>query len=241
MNFHVLTALTLGSLVLGACASTPGAQPSDMSMAQHQEAANAHEAMATAHSTQYDPNAGPAQGSATPNSQCKFTNAGCWTSSSNPTQQHADDWAKHHKMAADHRAASQALRDAESWACTGISDDDRDVSPFHHAEDIVSVEPATVHISGKQPRDTTVGAVVTFRAVPGMTSEWLQRVVDCHLARNNALGNVVPEMPYCPLVPKGITATVSSTGAGFAVRIESQDPNTAAEVLRRAQSLKNSG
>jgi hypothetical protein len=45
-------------------------------------------------------------------------------------------------------------------------------------------------------------------------------------------------MPYCPLVPKGITAKVESTGNGFAVRIESQDPNTAQEVLRRAQALK---
>lgn len=44
-----------------------------------------------------------------------------------------------------------------------------------------------------------------------------------------------------PILAKGITAKVSSAGGGFAVTIESQDPNTAQEVLRRAQALKNPG
>jgi hypothetical protein len=101
------------------------------------------------------------------------------------------------------------------------------------------VQPAVLHLTGKQAHDEVVGAVVVFRAVPGLTAEWLQRIVDCHVARNNALGNDMPEMSYCPLVPKGITAKVSSTGDGFAVTIESQDPNTAKEVLRRAQGLKS--
>jgi hypothetical protein len=210
-----------------------------MSAAQHEQAAAAQEAQATGHAEQYNPNA-----QATPttsSAQCAYTNAGCWSSAANPTQQHLGEAEKHRKMAADHRAASQALRDAEAWACSGLPTDDRDMSPFDHREDITSVDPAYVHISGKQPRDQLVGAVVVFRAVPNMTSQWLQRVVDCHIARNNSLGNNVPEMPNCPLVPKGITATVSSLGNGLTVRIESQDSATAQEVLRRAQSLKNPG
>jgi hypothetical protein len=142
-------------------------------------------------------------------------------------------------MAADHRAAAQALRDAEAQACVGVSDDDRDISPFYHREDITSVQPAnrpSPHGKGAPPYLT--GASVTFRAVPGLTAEWLQRVVNCHIARNNALGNDVPEMPYCPLVPKGVAAKVSSTGDGFVVTIESQDPSSAQEILRRAQALK---
>jgi hypothetical protein len=91
---------------------------------------------------------------------------------------------------------------------------------------------------GKHEGSTTVGASVTFRAVPGLTAEWLQRIVECHVARNNALGNNVPEMAYCPLVPKGVTAKVNSVGNGFAVEIRSDDPDTAKEVLRRAQALK---
>jgi hypothetical protein len=47
-------------------------------------------------------------------------------------------------------------------------------------------------------------AIVMFRARPSMTAEWLQRVVDCHPARNAALGHVVLDLPDCPLVPKGV-------------------------------------
>ena len=139
-------------------------------------------------------------------------------------------------MAADHRAASQALRDAEARACVGISDSDRDMSPFDHREDIASVEPL-VDTWTKVQYGKTVGAVVTFRAVPGMTAQWLQRVVDCHLARNAALGYDVPEMPYCPLVPKEASAKVTGMDTGFAVAIRSDNSDTANEILKRARAL----
>jgi hypothetical protein len=207
-----------------------------MSAAQHEQAAAAHEAQATGHAEQYNPNAQTQTSNYSNESQCSY--GGCWTSVTNPTKQHMEDAEKHRKMAADHRAASQSLRDAEARACAGISNDDRDISPFYHREDITSVQPAYIRRVGKQAGDEQVGVIVTFRAVRGVTAEWLQRVVDCHIARNNALGNDVPEMPYCPLVPKGITAKVSSTGDGFAVRIEATDSSTIKEVLRRAQALK---
>jgi hypothetical protein len=235
MKIPIVTTLLAASALAG-CASTTGARPSDMSTAQHEQAAGALEAQAATHEAQYAPGATGA-------TEC-HSYEGCWSSSANPTQQHKQEAEKLRKMASDHRAASQALRDAEARACGGLSNDDRDISPFEHREDIASVQPAYGNLNlsgGKQPTGHLVGADVTFRAVPGMTAEWLQRLVDCHIARNNALGNDVPEMPYCPLVPKGITAKVSSAGNGFTVRIESQDVSTANEVLRRAQSLKNPG
>ncbi|MCI0570459.1 MAG: hypothetical protein L0Y66_06885 [Myxococcaceae bacterium] len=117
------------------------------------------------------------------------------------------------------------------------------MSPFEHVEDIASVEELIIRTGGPKvgPTAKLVGATVTFRAVPGMTAEWLQRVVDCHLARNAALGHVVPEMPDCPLVPKGVQAQVRSTGSGFAVEIRSDDPATAREILSRAQRLLPAG
>lgn len=90
---------------------------------------------------------------------------------------------------------------------------------------------------GKQPEEHLVGAVVTVRAVEGLTTEWLQRVVGCHLARNAAVGHDMPEMPGCPLVPKGASASVSSAGAGFAVTIRSADDEAAADILARARGL----
>jgi hypothetical protein len=140
-------------------------------------------------------------------------------------------------MAADHRAASQALRDAEAQACVGLPDMDRDMSPFEHCADIASVAPLVAAGSGKASTSRMVGVTIVFRALPGMTAPWLQRVVDCHLARNAALGHEVPEMPYCPLVPKDVSAQVSETNAGFAVAVRSNDTGSARKILRRSQAL----
>jgi hypothetical protein len=197
-----------------------------MSQAEHERAAMQHEQQATITGANCGGRASSGYG-------------GCWTSVTNPTSQNQADAERHRKMAAAHRAAAQSLRDAEASSCGGISDMDRDISPFDHREDIVSVVPYVVPMpqAGKQQIPTTRGAVITFRAVPGMTTEWLQRIVDCHLARNASLGFDVPEMPYCPLAVKGARAKVASTGNGFAVTVDSDDPASAKEILGRAEGL----
>lgn len=224
-----------------ACASTPGASPHDMGAAQHSGEAQVHAAAADTHVAQYDANA------AVERTRClrkgghsagADLDGACWTSVTNPTTEHLRVAEEHRRHAADHRAASTALRDAEARACAGISAEDRDMSPFEHREDVESVEPLVERTGpDKLPTERTVGAIVTFRAVPGMTAQWLQRVVDCHLARNAALGHAVPEMEYCPLVLQGATARVTSSDVGFAVAIRSEDAHTGQEILRRARSL----
>jgi hypothetical protein len=226
-------------LGLAGCASTPGAQPQDMSKAQHEQAAAQHEQAAGPHAASYDPNA--------KETKERCARGGCWTLETNPTAEHKAEAEKHRKMAADHRAAAQALRDAEARSCSGISDTDRDLSPFEHREEITGVTPSSAagpkSVTPKQQTPKLQGAVVTFRAVPGMTAEWLQRVVDCHVARNASMGFDMPEMSFCPLAVKGARAKVASTGNGFAVTVESDDPAAAQEILRRAQALvgKSSG
>ena len=238
------TLMFLVALSALSCATTPGSRPHEMSAAQHEAAAQQMDAAASGHASQYDPQAtvtrqrcAPVTGAAR---RADVAIDPCWTSVSNPTDAHRREAEEHRRHAADHRAGSTALREAEGRACVGIDPDDRDISPFDHTEDIAGVAPLKIpnpNSVGKLPNEALVGAVVTFRAVPGMTAEWLQRVVDCHLARNASLGHVVPEMPNCPLVPNGATATVASSGNGFAVSIRSNDPATAKEILTRAQRL----
>jgi hypothetical protein len=222
-------------LMSTSCAKkTPGAQPHDMGSTSHEAEAEQHAQLAAQEQAQYDPNATTSEqhcGGQDPHGAQRV----CWTTFTNPTAEHLAEAEEHRKMAADHRAASTALVAAEETACVGIAEDDRAMSPFDHVEDIVSVKPLQQG-GGKTPAET-VGVVVTLRAVPGLTAEWLQRIVDCHIARASALGHVVPEMPNCPLVPNGVTATVSSTGDGFAVEIRSTNRATAAEVLARAERL----
>jgi hypothetical protein len=116
------------------------------------------------------------------------------------------------------------------------------VSPFLHSEDIEQVAPLNVRVPpvGDQGPTTGIvfkGAVISFRPVRGLTQEWLQRVIDCHLARNEVLAHDLAEMPNCPLVPKGVSAQAKSAGDHFVVEVSSDEPATAQEIWRRAQRL----
>jgi hypothetical protein len=238
MRFLVL----LVALPLSSCTTTPGSRAYDMSASQHETVAEQEEQTAAEHADQYDPKVGFTQTQCRTGVRTTIRNEAdlCWTSVVNPTDAHRLAAEEHRRHAADHRAGSAALRKAEAHACAGIAPADRDMSPFEHADDIESVAPLKLsehEAPHRMPHELVVGAVVVFREVPGMTREWLQRVIVCHLARNASLGHDVPEMPNCPLVPKGATAAVSSTGSGFAVAIESSDPATAKDILARAQRL----
>ena len=216
---------------LAVACGAPGTKPHDMSQAGHEQAAASEESQAEQHAAQYD------AGATETKRECPPKGA-CWTSELNPTAEHSEMANAHKKAAAEHRAAAAVLAGAEAKACADLSESERDMSPFAHREDIVSVTPLEdAKPVGKGKTVKVVGVTVKFKAVPGLTQEWLQRVVNCHLARAASVGHNMPEMPYCPLVPKGVTATVASAGDGFNVEIRSEDPASAAEVVKRAQNL----
>jgi hypothetical protein len=234
MNYNLSKNTVLSTiLAAGACGHAAGTQPHEMSAAQHQAAATSEENQAAQHSAQHDPAAQEKQ------ERCSSGKGRvCWTVTTNPTAGHQSTAEEHHALAAQHRAASKSLADAEARACTGLSDEDRDMSPFAHGADIRSVSQfreETVAAKSKTTRDA--GATIVFRATPGLTAEWLQRIIECHLARNSAVGHDMPEMAYCPLVPRGAQATVRSVGDGFAVDVRADDAQTAAEIWRRAQQI----
>ena len=185
--------------------------PEEMSVAKHEQAASGDETEAARDEAQ-------------------------WSSKTNPSDAQKDHIAKHRKEAAEHRAAAQSLRDAEASACGGISEEDRDLSPFYHREDITSV--AELQPSGEWDetrQQIASGGRTVFRAVPGLTAEWLQREVDCQIARAAAVGYDMPEMAYCPLTLRGVKAKVSSTGNGFAVDVTSDSPEVGKQIFQRMQ------
>ena len=236
---HSTLFISAGAVLLSACASTtPGARPFDMSAADHAAAASSHEGEAAAHAAAYDPDASSPTTPCSGRGAAKYVDFPCWTSPANPTAKHSQEAEAHRKMAAEHRAASTALRDAEARACVGLANADRDESPFAHRDDIASMsrlDGATS--SGKSSSSKLAGGTVVLRAVPGLTKEYLQRVVDCHLARNASMGFAMPEMAFCPLAVQGARATVVSSGAGFGVEIRADGPDAASEVLKRARAL----
>ncbi len=209
-------------LALGACLTSPG----DMSATQHDLAAAQEEQAAAAHEKLYRP------GAVAPVEECGASHPGiedgCWMSAANPTERQLREAREHLRRAAEHRRASAALRAAEVRACAGIPEHDVDTSPFEHTDQIAKVE--RIGAPGRAG-----GAAVTFKPMAGMTQERMQRLVDCQLARDAALGHVVPEMPDCPLVPRGVVAAVSLVDGAVVVRVTSKDAVVAEEIFSRAE------
>lgn len=228
------------ALALGACGHAAGTGPHEMSAAAHQAAAEHEHEQGTAHSEEYDATSREKRKRCAPALATNQSRV-CWNEYVNPTSEHEATSQRRRELAAQHRAASQALISAEDAACAGLEGDDRDVSPFAHAGDIARVQQLKAEMvrQGGPESGRDVGATVTFRAVPGLTAPWLQRIIDCHLARNAALGHALAsrEMPHCPLTLTGVRATAREAGSGFAVEVRSDDPPTAAEIWRRAQRL----
>ncbi len=235
MNTSRILTLTL-FLGVNACGGAAGTQPHDMSVPEHKAAAAQEDHQAAQHEAQYDPTA-----SKTEVNCAAERGRVCWTATTNVTDSHAKSAEEHRDLAAKHRAASQALVDAEARACAGISEEDRDTSPFDRTADITSVSKLKAEKRvGKSIVAEDTGATIVFRATPGLTAEWLKRIVDCHLARNAAVGHDMPEMAACPLVPRDVQANVRSVGDGFAVDVSSNDPRVVAEIWRRAELVKTS-
>lgn len=219
-------------LVFAACG---GGQATDAvhhpSAAQYEASAAREEAAAKEHSAQYKPDARVV----VERCNARRPEVACWTADYNPTAAHLDAAEQHRKVGARFRALSQVMRDTEARECEGLSEHDRDTSPFEHLEDIVNIEPLDVATAKTLRRD---GAAFTFRALPGMKLEWLQKVVRCHVARNDAMGHDVPDMPYCPLVPPNVQATVKETPLGFVIEVSSGNKASVGEIMRRADFLQ---
>ena len=222
-----ITTLAAVAAALIGCATTKTNSPgvgTHLSAAQEEAIAQDQDREAAKHMAAYDPNAKEVKEICAVGGRAAFGD--CWDNVVNPTAKELDEAKEHKRAAAEHRGASQSLRDAEARACSGLTDYDRDVSPFAHRDDILNASPL--------PK----GALVVFKPVPTLTAAHLQKIVDCHIARNDAMAHNVPEMLYCPLVPRDVTAIVTTTDEGFfAVKIESSDPDAAREVRYRAMNL----
>jgi len=165
----------------------------------------------------------------------------CWTSTSNPSVEQAEQLIELRRAAATVRTAARALTDAEERACAGLDQEERDVSPFYHRDDIVSARVLNEKArTGKGTLMRRAGARVQFRPVPGLTAARLRLQIDCQIARAAAVGHSMPETSYCPLSLGEIEVEVFVMGNGFTVDIKAEDAQTAEEIVRRVYALEDS-
>jgi hypothetical protein len=111
---------------------------------------------------------------------------------------------------------------ASEHACDGLQAATVDQSVADLRANVVDVEQIHQGVGKEVPR--LVGAKVTVRATPGMTPEWMGRLLYCDATRHAADG----------LIPAGARSEVSSTGIGFAISVRSRQPSLAHDIERRA-------
>jgi hypothetical protein len=119
-------------------------------------------------------------------------------------------------------------------ACAGLPSATVDRSVADLRANVESVEPLRDD-PGPKAIPHLIGAVVQVRATPGMTAQWLGRVLACDAERHAAAPSCADER--CPLAPAGASSEVTSTPTGFAVAVRSRDPDVAHQIERRARAF----
>ena len=125
-------------------------------------------------------------------------------------------------------------------ACRGVPEAVRDGSPITNPQNIRTVQEVKVDPREAGMESETIvrraGARLVLGARPGLTTEWLQRIAECHLAESAAQPSP-SKATRSPLDVRGAAVIVSSTGDGFMVDITSSDRRAAKEILARARAL----
>jgi len=137
-------------------------------------------------------------------------------------------------LAQEHLEAAQHLRSEERAACDGVPDAERVGGPFAQAQRVTNVDVVRERVLLPKGFPQPVGVAVYLKAEPGMTKEWLGRIVACHVAHVAATGQVERQSPLS--VPN-TQVTVSSTSVGFRVTVTSKDSGIARSVIDRGEEL----
>jgi hypothetical protein len=125
--------------------------------------------------------------------------------------------------------------EAEKAACAEVPDTDRDQGPFANRGHVERVEEVRERLFPKAPPQL-VGAAVYVRATPGLTEQWLGRVIECHLAHRASLGGLASDQAVSPFA-EDARVSVSSTPTSFRVAITSPDIAVARSVVAKAERL----
>jgi hypothetical protein len=145
---------------------------------------------------------------------------------------------------AQSRALAADPAAAERLACADVSEAERDLGPFAPHDRVVRVEPVNRVVSPKAPAPLA-GVALYVRATPGLTEQWVDRVIECHVAHHAAhraeTGAPVADDVGCPLAVDDTRIAVSPTSTGFRVAITSPDPEVARELLEKGRALAVSG
>jgi hypothetical protein len=115
---------------------------------------------------------------------------------------------------------------APDSACSGLPEATMDRGVADLRANVDSAR-AVHEAQGEKAMTRLVGAALQVRAAPGMTAQWLGRLLRCDTSRHGAAA----------LVPVGAKSEVTTTPVGFTVVVRSPDPDLAREIEHRASAF----
>ena len=122
-------------------------------------------------------------------------------------------------------------------ACHEVPDAESSLAVLVSPDDILRVDELKARDHADDPTvPAGEGARITIAAQPFVNSAWLQRAIDCHLARN-AVAHRPANASRSPLDVEGTTITVSAEPGSLTINIATNDHQAAREVLTRARAL----
>ena len=122
-----------------------------------------------------------------------------------------------------------------AYICAGIAEAQSRTTLTDLRDDVESVQVARATSKTKPFVDHTVGVDINVRAQPGMTAQWLARLVECHVA--SEAGGDFCTSSECPLGLNRVATSVSATATGFSISLRSGDTTVAREIARRSQLI----
>jgi hypothetical protein len=154
----------------------------------------------------------------------------CWSAEQSTADRHHAEAARLRADARVHRARARELLEAERASCATLPAEEMDHTPFAHREDITWVG---AELDGTKVR----GARIRFRAVEGLSADWLRTAIACHQARAAALGYDAGYMGYDPTAVAGAEVEVVAGDDGIVVIVRATDDAAALAVYGRAEAL----
>jgi hypothetical protein len=134
------------------------------------------------------------------------------------------------KTAADHASY------VENTRCAGV-EEGPEVSEVLNGKSVTAVRPlySSMESAKSDAHEELRGAIVTVSAQPGMTAQWLDRVLECHSAAET-LGQRADNRDPFYLPDAVVDIAVQPAQDGFAINVSTLSPANAQRILDRANA-----
>jgi hypothetical protein len=122
--------------------------------------------------------------------------------------------------------------------CAGVPDAERDHPSMLQPPELEGVrksmgERHMIKYSVPEVR----GAELLVRPSPGISRQWIARVIQCHVAYRDLPGGSSPESLSDPLLVDEAKVSFGETDTSFVIRIQGETMTEGEEILARAQRL----